>query len=183
MMPSKRRGCAVAVVIVMLIIVLVGSAMAWKLYPTQGTSYVFSPCPGLTVTATATTGIWNCPMEPAFTAGQIVNITGTWATGYGTVGCVPQSGQSSCAVPQFASLQDYIHSNIGGVWFVVQWKQGAEVPLTDGQVVTVSGILAGITYSSSPGTTFPVFHYGNQTVGSNLLQPQPSFEITSAVLV
>jgi hypothetical protein len=189
----RRRQCGSGLVlaVIVLIVVIVVGGLAWNWYSTQGTPYVFSPCPGLTVTSRVTTGIWNCPNQPVpsgssrtFTAGQFVTITGTWATGYGTVGCVPQSGQSSCAVPQIASLQDYLHANIGGgMWFVVQWKQGAAVQLMDGQRVTVSGTLKAITYPSSPGATFPIYHLNNQTGGSDLLQPQPSFEITDAVLI
>jgi len=70
----------------------------------------------------------------------------------------------------------------GGMCFVIQWKQGAGVQLIDGQTVTVSGILEGIAYSSSPGATFPIYHLNNQTGTSGLLQPQPSLEITNAVL-
>lgn len=165
------------------------AATACDWYSTSG-PYGFTPCPGLTVTSAATTGIWHCPNQPVpsgasitFTKGQAVTITGTWATGYGTLGCVPQSGQSSCVVPQIASVQDYLYANIeGGMWFVVQWKQGAEAQLMDGQTVTVNGILEVITYSSNPGTTYPIFHLNNQTGKSDLLQPQPSFEITNAVL-
>lgn len=191
MVRRRQHGSALVLAVIVLVVVLVVAGLAWNWYSTQGTPYVFSPCPGLTVTSRVTTGIWNCPNQPVpsgpsllFTAGQFVTITGAWATGYGTVGCMPQSGQSSCAVPQIASLQDYVHANIGGgMWFVVQWKQGAAVQLIDGQRVTVSGTLKGITYSSSPGATFPIYHLNNQTGRSDLLQPQPSFEITNAVLI
>jgi hypothetical protein len=111
-----------------------------------------------------------------------VTITGAWATGYGTLGCVPQNGQS-CAVPQIASLQDYLYSNIGGgMWFVVQRETPVIVQLTTGQTVTVSGTLRAITYPSNPGATFSIFHLNNQIGKSNLLQPQPNFEIVNAVL-
>ena len=174
----------------LIIAVLAVADVGWNWHLTQGTPYVFSPCPGVTITSAATTGTWNCPNQPGtagstttLTAGQFVSITGAWATGYGTLGCVPQSGQASCAVPQIASLQGYLHASIGGgMWFVVQWKQGAAVQLTDGQIVMVSGTLRGITYSFSPGATFPIYHLNDQTGGSDLLQPQPSYEITNAVL-
>ena len=176
--------------IVLIIVILVTAGVAWSWYSTQRTLYVFSPCPGLTVTSRVTTGIWNCPNEPApsgpyrtFTEGQLVTITGTWSTGYATAGCIPESGQSTCIVPQIASLQHYIHVNIGGgMWFVVQWKQGAAVQLMDGQTVAINGVLMAITYPSTPGSTFSIYHLNNQTGSSNLLQPQPSFEITDAVL-
>ncbi len=164
--------------------------MVWSRYSPGTPSYVFSPCPGLTVTSRVTTGIWNCPNQPVpggssvtFTESQFVTISGTWRTGYGTLGCVPQTGESTCAVPAIASLQDYLRADVeGGMWFVVQWKQGATVQLTDGQSVTLSGILRVISYPSSPGSTFPIYHLNNQTGASNLLQPQPRFEITDAVL-
>jgi hypothetical protein len=174
-------------IIMLTIAALAVAATAWDWYSTSG-PYGFTPCPGLT--SAATTGIWHCPNQPVpsgasitFTEGQVVTITGTWATGYGTLGCVPQSGQPSCVVPQIASVQDYLYANNGGgMWFAVQWKQGAEAHLMDGQTVTVNGILEVITYSSNPGTTYPIFHLNNQTGKSDLLQPQPSFEITNAVL-
>lgn len=175
---------------VLIVAILAAVGIGWRWAPTEGTPYVFSPCPGMTVTSSVTTGIWNCPNQSAptsanetFTAGQFVNITGTWATGYGTLGCVPQIGQSSCAVPQIASLQDYLSANIGGgMWFVVQWKAGSAVQLVDGQRVTISGSLQEITYPSNPGSTFTIYHLNNQTLGSNLVQPQPTYEITDAVL-
>jgi len=185
-----QRGSALMSAVIVLILVLVVAGVAWSWYSTQRTTYVFSPCPGLTVTSRVTTGIWNCPNQPApsgptstFTAGQFVTVTGTWATGYGTLGCIPQTGQSSCAVPQIASLQNYVHASAGGgMWFVVTWKQGTTAQLTDGQTVTVSGTLEAISYPSNPGATYPIYHVNNQTGGSDLLQPQPSFEITDAVL-
>jgi len=187
---TRQHGSVFVVAVIMLILGLVVAGVAWSWYSTQGASYVFSPCPGLTVTSRVTTGIWNCPNQPApggpsvsFTAGQLVTITGTWATGYGTIGCVPQTGQSSCAVPQIASLQHYLHANVGGgMWFVVQWRQGAAVQLLDGQRVTVSGTLQAITYPSNPGAAFPIYHLNNQTGRSDLLRPQPSFELGDAVL-
>ena len=158
---SKLHGRSLTIAIIVLslaVLAVAGVAQNW--YSTQGT-------PSATLTA-----------------GQFVTITGTLRTGYGTIGCVPQSGQSTCAVPQIASLQDYLRSNMsGGMWFVIQWKQGAGVQLMDGQTVTVSGILEGIAYPSSPGATFPIYHLNNQTGTSGLLQPQPSFEITNAVLL
>jgi len=179
-----------ASVIVLIAAVLAVISIGRSSLPAQGTPYVFSPCPGLTVTSSVTTGIWNCPNIPAprgvnitFTAGQEVTINGTWATGYGTFGCVPQSGQSSCAVPQLASLQNYLYANIGGgMWFVVQWKEGSTVQLVDGQNVTIRGNIQEIHYPSSPGSTFPIYHLNNQTNGSNLLRPQPIYEITNAVV-
>lgn len=177
-----RGSASVMVFIVLTIAILVGGGLAWK-WSAQGTPYVFSPCPGLTATSTATTGIWNCPNQPALTAGQNVTMTGMWATGYGTLGCVPLSGESSCMVPQIAFLTDYLHANLGGSsWFVVQWKQGVTVQPTDGETVTISGILQAITYPSKPGATYPIYHLNNQTDGPSLLQPQPSFGITNAVL-
>lgn len=156
---SKLHGRPLTIAIIGLsLAVLAVAGMAQNWYSTQGT-------PSATLTA-----------------GQFVTITGTLRTGYGTIGCVPQSGQSTCAVPQIASLQDYLRSNMSGMWFVIQWKQSAGVQLIDGQTVTVSGILEGIAYSSSPGATFPIYHLNNQTSTSGLLQPQPSFEITNAVL-
>jgi hypothetical protein len=186
-----RRLMVLAASAAVLIVAVLAVASIGRSWPSaQGTPYVFSPCPGLTVTSSVTTGIWNCPNIPAprgvngtFTVGQEVTINGTWATGYGTFGCVPQSGQSSCVVPQLASLQDYLYANIGGgMWFVVQWKGGSTVQLVDGQNVTISGSLQEITYPSSPGSTFPIYHLNNQTNGSNLLHPQPIYEITNAVL-
>jgi hypothetical protein len=172
----------------MVIVVLAVAIVTRNLYSTRGAPYVFSPCPGLTVTSLATTGIWNCSNLPVttgptlpFTAGEFVTIKGIWVTGYVALGCVSQSGESSCAVPQIASLRDYVHADIGGgVWFVVQWKQGTEVDLQEGLPVTISGTLQGITYSSNPGSTYPIYHENNQT--ASLLQPQPSFEIMNAVL-
>ncbi|MGA3109227.1 MAG: hypothetical protein ABSD99_07180 [Candidatus Bathyarchaeia archaeon] len=177
-----RGRTSVMVVIVLLIAVLVGGGLAWK-WSAQDTSYVFSPCPGLTVTSTATTGIWNCPNEPALSAGQNVTMTGTWATGYETLGCVPVNASSPCMVPQIAILTHYLRTNMGvDNWFVIQWKQSETVEPTDGQTVTVSGTLQVITYPSNPGATYPIYHLNNETDGTNLLQPQPSFEITNAVL-
>lgn len=169
-------------VIVLIMAVIVSVGLAWK-WSAQDTVYVFSPCPGLTVTSTATTGIWNCPNQPAFTAGQNVTLTGSWATGYETFGCVPENGGSPCVVPQIAMLTHYLHTNMeGDNWFVVQWKQNVTVQLNDGQTVTISGTLQAITYPSNPGATYPVYHLNDQTGGSYLLQPQPSFEITNATL-
>ena len=190
MVRSGHGGITPVLAVIVLIVVIVIGGVAWYWYSIQGKPYVFSPCPGLTMTSRVTTGIWNCPNESVprsssttFTAGQFVTVAGTWATGYGTLGCVPESGQSTCAVPLIASLQDYLHTNVGGdMWFVVQWKQGAALRLTDGQKVTVSGTLKTITYPSGPGATFPIYHFNNQTGGSDLLQPQPSFEIADAVL-
>jgi hypothetical protein len=190
MVRPRQCGSAFISVVIVLILIIVVAGVAWSWYSSQRTTYVFSPCPGLTVTSRVTTGIWNCPNQPAssesnstFTEGQFVTVTGTWATGYGTLGCVPQTGQSSCAVPQIASLQNYVHANIGGgMWFVVKWKQGTVAHLTDGQTVTISGTLQAIQYSSNPGATYPIYHLNNQTGRSDLLQPQPSFEITDAVL-
>jgi hypothetical protein len=68
------------------------------------------------------------------------------------------------------------------MWFVVQWRQGAAVQLLDGQRVTVSGTLQAITYPSNPSAAFPIYHLNNQTGGSDLLRPQPSFELGDAVL-
>ena len=179
---GQRRPLSVGILIVAIaLLAILAASRTW--YPTTG-QYTFTPCPGLTLTSTATTGIWNCPNQPVttFADGQEVTIKGTWATGYGTLGCVPQNGQP-CAVPQLASLQEYVYANIdGGMWFVVQWRTPLTVQLTDGQTVTVSGILKVIIYPSSPGATYPIFHLNNQTGKSNLLQPQPSFEIVSAVL-
>jgi hypothetical protein len=185
----KSRVIPLTIAIIMLTIAaLAVASTVWDWYSTSG-PYVFSPCPGLTVTSAATTGIWHCPNQPVpggsitFSEGQVATITGTWATGYGTLGCVPQVGESSCVVPQIASLQNYLYANIGdGTWFVVQWKQGTEAKVIDGERVTINGILKAITYSSNPGTTYPIFHLNNQTGKSDLLQPQPSFEITNAVL-
>ena len=177
-----RGRASVIAVLVLIIAVLVGGGLAWK-WRAQDIPYVFSPCPGLTVTSTATTEIWNCPNEPALTAGKNVTMTGTWATGYETLDCVPASGESPCMVPQIAILTHYLHTNIeGDNWFVVQWKQGAAVQPTDRQTVTISGTLQAITYPSNPGATYPIYHLNNETDGPDLLQPQPSFEITSAVL-
>jgi hypothetical protein len=186
MFRNGRHGPLTVGILILVIAVLAIPATDRNWHSPTGL-YTFSPCPGLTITSTATTGIWNCPNQPGssnttFTAGQAVTITGTWATGYGTLGCVPQNGQS-CAVPQIASLQDYLYANIGGgTWFVVQWENPVTVHLTDGQTVTVSGTLKAIIYPSNPGATFPIFHLNNQTGKSDLLQPQPSFEIASAVL-
>jgi hypothetical protein len=185
MFRSGKRGPLIIVILISAIAVLAMMATDRNWYATSG-NYTFSPCPGLTVTSTATTVIWHCPNQPgtytAFTAGQAVTITGTWATGYGTLGCVPEYGQP-CAVPQIASLQDYLHANIaGGTWFVIQWQKPATVHLTDGQIATVSGTLKAITYPSNQGATYPIFHLNNQTGTSDLLQPQPSFEIVNAVL-
>ena len=184
----KTKALPIAVAVT-LVAVLAVAGTGWIWTSTHAKSYVFTPCPGLTITSTATTGIWNCPNQPVtgpnttLTSGQFVSITGTWARGYGTLGCVPQSGQASCAVPQIASLQDYLHTSIGGgMWFVVQWQQGETFQLMDGQTVTVSGTLREITYSSNAGATFPIYHLNNQTSGADLLQPQPRFEITNAVL-
>ena len=180
---NERRPLTVGILIVAIaFLAVVAASRTW--YSTTA-QYTFSPCPGLTITSPATTGIWNCPNRPVttFVDGQAVTITGTWATGYGTLGCVPQNGQP-CAVPQIASLQDYVYANIdGGMWFVVQWKTPLTIQLTDGQTITISGTLKVITYPSSPGATYPIFHLNNQTGKSNLLQPQPSFEIVSAVLI
>jgi hypothetical protein len=110
-------------------------------------------------------------------------MTGTWATGYGTLGCVPLSGESSCAVPLIAFLTDYLHVNIGrDSWFVVQWKEGVTIQITDGQTVTITGTLQAINYPSNPGATYPIYHSNNQTGETGLLQPQPVFKITNAVL-
>ena len=179
-------------VVILAAIAVVGTSWGW--HTVQATSYTFSPCPGLTVTSSVTTGIWNCPMEPATTrgsnvtlvVGEFVTISGTWATGYGTFGCVPTTGQSSCAVPQLASLQDYLYTNIGrGMWFVVKWKNSSAVQLANGQRVTISGSLKEIAYPSNPGSTYPIYHLNNETntiAGSNLVEPQPVYEITDAVL-
>jgi len=185
---SRRKTLAIGIgVLIVTVLAFVSVGWAWHATPAQ--SYTFSPCPGLTVTSTATTGIWNCPNEPAtiststFSAGQFVTVTGTWATGYGTLGCVPETGQQECAVPQIASLQNYLHTTVdGGMWFVVQWKEGSSVQLTGGQTVTVSGLLQDIAYPNNPGATYPIYHLNNQTAGSNLLQPQPTYEITNATL-
>ena len=185
-----RDGLLVRVGIVLILVMVVVAGLAWSWYSFQSPAYVFSPCPGLTVTSRVTTGIWNCPNEPvpggtqSFAAGEFVALNGTWATGYGTLGCVPQTGQSACAVPQIASLQDYLNVRAGGegLWFVVQWRQGSAVQLIDGQAVTISGTLMAITYPSTPGSTYPIYHLNNQTGGPDLLQPQPSFTITGAVL-
>ena len=183
---NKQHGPLTIGITILVIAVLAVAAADRVWYPTNA-SYTFSPCPGLTVTSTATTGIWNCPNQLTsfsitFAAGQAVTITGTWATGYGTLGCVPQNGQP-CAVPQIASLQDYLHVNIeGGMWFVIQWKEPARAQLMNGQTITVNGTLESITYPLNPGATFPIFHLNNQTGKSDLLQPQPSFEIMDAVL-
>ena len=177
-----RRRASVAAVILLVMVILVGGLAAWK-WSSQPTLYVFSPCPGLTVTSSATTGIWNCPNEPAFIAGQNVTLTGTWATGYETLGCVPLSGQSQCAVPQLAMLVEYLHVSTGGdYWFVIQWKESPTAQVTDGQTVTISGTLQAINYLSNPGATYPIYHLNNQTNGTILLQPQPTFEITNPVL-
>jgi len=162
-------------------VVLIGAAFAWR-WPSQNTTYVFSPCPGLTVTSTATTGIWNCPNIAAFTAGENVTLTGTWELGYATLGCVPISNESSCMVPQIAILTHYLHVDTVDSWFVVQLKQNTTVQPNDGQVVTVSGVLQAITYPSSPGATYPIYHLNNQADSAEVLQPQPSFEITNPIL-
>lgn len=175
-----QQGPLIAGVLILVIAVIAVPVAYRGLYAATG-DYTFSPCPGLTVTSTATTGIWNCPNQPVFTDGQAVTITGSYATGYGTLGCVPQDGEP-CAVPQIASLQDYIYANLGaGMWFVVRWEN-LSVQLKDGQVVTVTGTLNAISYSTNPGATYPVFHLNNSTGKSDLLQPQPSFEILNAVL-
>jgi len=175
-------SASIMAVIVLTIAILVGGGLAWRWVP-QDTPYVFNPCPGLTVTSTVTTGIWNCPNQPALTTGQNVTITGTWATGYGTLGCVPLSGKSSCAVPQIAYRTAYLHENIAeSNWLVVQWKAGVTVQIPDSQTVTISGTLQAINYSCNPGGTYPIYHLNKQTDGSDLLQPQPTFEITNAIL-
>ena len=65
---------SVMVIIVLIVAVLVGEAWRGK---GQDTSYVFSPCPGLAVISTATTGVWNCPNQLALVGGQNVTLTGT----------------------------------------------------------------------------------------------------------
>jgi hypothetical protein len=176
-----KYGSFLAGILILVVAVLALPVTYRNWHLTTG-QYTFSPCPGLTITSTATTGVWNCPNQPVFTAGQMVTITGTWATGYGTLGCIPQNGQP-CAVPQIASLEDYLYANLGGgMWFVVQWKNPITAQLKDGQAVTVSGTLQAISYPSSPGATFPIFHINNQTGQSDLLQPQPNFEIVNATL-
>jgi hypothetical protein len=168
--------------IVILAVVVLALGLAWK-WSAQPRLYVFSPCRGLTATSSATTGVWNCPMEPAFSAGQNVTLTGIWATGYETLGCVPLSGQGSCVVPQIAMLVEYVHVSLGGgYWFVVQWKASPTVQISGGQNVTVTGTLRAINYPSDPGATYPIYHLSNQTNGTALLQPQPAFEIINAVL-
>ena len=182
MFRTGRRGPLIVGTLILIVAVLAipFAYMTW--YPATPNQYTFSPCPGLTITSTATTGIWNCPNQPAFTEGQTVTITGSYATGYGTLGCVPQNGEL-CAVPQLASLQNYVHSNIGGgMWFVLQWKNPVPVQLKEGQIATISGTLEVITYSTTPGATYPIYRLNNQTGKSDLLQPQPSFEIVNAVL-
>ena len=168
------------------ILVVTGIGSAFHSNPEQ--LFTFTPCPGLTVTSTATTGIWNCPNEPVtstsnmtFTQGQSVTITGAWASGYSTLGCVPQTGEPSCAVPQLAVSQGYLHS-ASGSWFVVQWKNSSAVQPTDGSMVTVNGLIQSITYHSNPGATYPIYHLNNQSEGSNLLQPQPNYAIVNATL-
>ena len=181
MFRTGQHGPLIAGILILVIAVLAIPAAYRDSYLTTG-QHTFSPCPGLTITSTATTGIWNCPNQPVFTAGQAVTITGNWAAGYGTLGCVPQNGEP-CAVPQIAFLEDYLYANIrGGMWFVVQWENSVTVQLKDGQMVTVSGTLKTITYPSNPGATYPIFHLNNQTGKSDLLQPQPSFEIVNAIL-
>ena len=185
MSKSTQHGpLTIGIILIIAVLVVAATDRIWY---SSNASYTFSPCPGLTVTSANTTGIWHCPNELntssiTYAAGQVATITGTWATGYGTLGCVPQNGQP-CAVPQIASLRNYLHANTGsGMWFVVQWKKGAEIQLIDGQTVTLTGTLGVITYPSNPGATFPIFHLNNQTGKSDLLLPQPSFEIIDAVL-
>ena len=173
-------------VLVVAALAVAGTGLNWN--SAEQTSYVFTPCPGLIVTSTATTAVWNCPNESAtigastqFTTGEFVTITGTWATGYGTLGCVPQTGETSCVVPMIASIDDYLYTDInGGMWFVIQPKQGLTVQLKVGEIATVSGILQPITYPTSPGSTYPIYHLNNQTGESGLIHPQPMYEVTNA---
>jgi hypothetical protein len=175
---------------VLLVAVLVVAGTGWAFHSSPGQLYTFAPCPGLTITATDTTGVWNCPNEPitvgnntTFAAGQVVTVTGVWANGYSTFGCVPQVGESSCAVPQIAMIQGYLHVSIGGgMWFVVQWKNDSSHELEDGRIVTVSGNIQPIAYSTNPGATYQIYHLNNQTGESNLLKPQPTYEIVNATL-
>jgi hypothetical protein len=85
-------------------------------------------------------------------------------------------------VPQIAILTHYLHVSMVDSWFVVQLKQNTTVLPNDGQVVTVSGVLQAVTYPSNPGATYLIYHLNDQTEGSEMLQPQPSFEITNAIL-
>ena len=167
------------------VLVVAGTGSAFYSSPKQ--LFTFTPCPGLTVTNTATTGIWNCSNEPAtigsnttFVQGQSVTITGTWASGYRTLGCIPQSGESSCAVPQLAMPQGYLHTD-SGLWFVVQWKNSSTASPPVGRIVTVDGLIQTITYPSNPGDTYPIYHLNNSTGESNLLQPQPTYEIVNTI--
>jgi hypothetical protein len=160
-MARRKEGtnALVLTIIVLIIVVLVVAGVDWKWYSNQGTPY-------------------------AFTAGQFVTISGTWATGFVNVGCVPPSGQSYCVAPAHSGQSFYLHVGTrGGMWFAVQWKQGAEAHLIDGQTVTISGTLKGIAYASIPGATFPIYYLNNLSGGFGLLRPQPSFQITDAVLI
>jgi hypothetical protein len=187
---SGRVRILVITIGVLLVAVLVVAGAGWAFHSTPGQLYTFAPCPGLTVTTADTTGIWNCPNEPVtvnnnttFAAGQLVTVTGVWASGYSTLGCVPQTGESSCVVPQIAMIQGYLHANIDGdSWFVVQWKNSPSPQLGDGRTVTISGYVQPILYSTNPGATYPVYHINNQTGESNLLQPQPTYEIVNATI-
>jgi len=173
-------------VLIVAALAIAGTGLSWN--STQQTSYVFTPCPRLIVTSTATTGVWNCPNLPVtigattqFTAGEFVTVTGTWATGYGTLGCVPPIGETSCAVPMIASIEDYLYVSVnGGMWFVVQLKQGTTTQLSDGQIASITGTLQQIVYSTSPGSTYPIYHLNNQTGASDIIHP--IYQITNATV-
>lgn len=77
---------ASAVIVLVTVLAVVG--LEWSWHASEGTSplisspvYVFSPCPGLTVTSSATTGIWNCPNQSvtdsssSYTAGGNVKLS------------------------------------------------------------------------------------------------------------
>jgi len=98
-----------------------------------------------------------------------------------TVGCVPIGGQASCAVPQLAGLTSYL-SVSGGNTYVIIWLAAGLPPtnLVEGEPITVSGFLQPITYSTTPGTTYPIYSWNN---GAGTLYPQPSYRIANATLI
>jgi hypothetical protein len=105
--------------------------------------------------------------------------TGTYSTGYATLGCIPVSTSEGCFVPQIAIMTSYL--SINNASYVIDWAnhtfQGNH-QLTDGSTINVSGALTPIFYNKTVGATFMVY----RSNAGMILNPQPEFAIQNATL-
>ena len=116
-------------------------------------------------------GGWPCGYTGPF--------TGEYYAGYATLGCTPINSNSTCVVPQIATVSSFLVIN--NTSYVIDWANQSfqrNNQLFDGSTITVSGRLAPIFYNKTAGSTFPIYHSNAE----GLWNPQPELQIQNATL-